>query len=417
MGRPVSVAMIVKDEAALLGDCLESIRSAADEICVVDTGSRDETAAIARRFGAKIGEFAWCDDFAAARNASLRLCTGDWILVLDADERLTGVDCAKVRMLTSSPADCCYRIVTRTYTNAASVSEFHPCRRGDPLNRGFAGWFPSWKIRLFPNHTGAVYRGKVHELIRPSLEEKGVRVVQSDVVIYHYPFLKNAEQIREKQVLYLRLGREKVRECPTDPNACAELGRQYAEMGDYVGAMSAFREALRHEPDNASLLKDLGGVLHLLGHGPAAEESLRLALKYDPENAEAWRNLGVIYAGREEWGSAVRCFSQAVALDPQWVDGHRYLSLALDKSGRLEEAAQAGRRAVEADPWSEQALSLFVDQMLRLNRRQEVRETLEALARSEEPPPLLVHILRSLAEDDSGLGNRAMSDAEPNPGR
>ena len=84
----VSLAMIVRDEEANLTRCLESARGLFDEIIVVDTGSSDRTAAIARSFGAEVFDLAWCDDFAAARNAALGHATGDYVFRLDADETL-----------------------------------------------------------------------------------------------------------------------------------------------------------------------------------------------------------------------------------------------------------------------------------------------------------------------------------------
>ena len=87
--RPtVTLCMIVKDEEAMLGACLDSVRELVTEMVVVDTGSSDRTPAIAREAGARVVEFPWCDDFAAARNAALPHLTTSWILMLDADERL-----------------------------------------------------------------------------------------------------------------------------------------------------------------------------------------------------------------------------------------------------------------------------------------------------------------------------------------
>ncbi|MFD2880591.1 glycosyltransferase family 2 protein [Paenibacillus rhizoplanae] len=77
-----------KNEADNLARCLRSVRGAVDEIIIVDTGSTDATCSIARSFGARIIDYPWNGDFAAARNAGLALAQGTWILVLDADEEL-----------------------------------------------------------------------------------------------------------------------------------------------------------------------------------------------------------------------------------------------------------------------------------------------------------------------------------------
>src|SRR5262245_1489579 len=84
----ISAAMIVRDEEAYLDDCLKSIVDEVDEIVIVDTGSRDRTCDIARRYGARLFDLPWTGDFAAARNHALDRASGDWILYIDADERL-----------------------------------------------------------------------------------------------------------------------------------------------------------------------------------------------------------------------------------------------------------------------------------------------------------------------------------------
>jgi hypothetical protein len=85
----LSVCMIVKNEERFLGQCLASVKDIANELIVIETGSIDRTVEIAREHGAQVGHFEWCNDFAAARNASIALATGDWILFLDADEELS----------------------------------------------------------------------------------------------------------------------------------------------------------------------------------------------------------------------------------------------------------------------------------------------------------------------------------------
>ena len=82
----VSLTMIVRDEEKNLPHCLESVRGIFDEIIVVDTGSIDRTAEIARSFGAKVFDFVWVDSFSAARNEALAHATGDFVFWLDADD-------------------------------------------------------------------------------------------------------------------------------------------------------------------------------------------------------------------------------------------------------------------------------------------------------------------------------------------
>ena len=84
----LSLSIIVRNEEARLADCLASVEGFADEMVVVDTGSTDGTVAIAEAAGARVEQIEWPGDFAPARNSGLTFLRGDWVLVLDADERL-----------------------------------------------------------------------------------------------------------------------------------------------------------------------------------------------------------------------------------------------------------------------------------------------------------------------------------------
>ena len=90
----LALVMIVRDEARCIERCLNSARAWVDEMVVLDTGSKDDTAERAARTGARVFHFQWIDDFAAARNAALALTDADWRLVLDADEWIVrGAEC------------------------------------------------------------------------------------------------------------------------------------------------------------------------------------------------------------------------------------------------------------------------------------------------------------------------------------
>ena len=378
MADSISIAMIVKNEEGHLAECLKSAAPLADEICIVDTGSQDNTIETARRYRAKVSFFIWADDFSAARNESLRPCTCDWIFVLDADERLDAQDIARIRGLVRGAANAAYRFTTRNYTNTTTISDFQPCEPGDPHAHGFAGWYPSSKVRLFPNNRGVRFEGRVHEVVAASLDRIGIPVTNTDIPIHHYPFTKSPEHILSKQSLYLKLGHEKLQEQPNNPQAYTELGDQYAEAKDYANAAGAYREALRLDPSNPHTLKNLGGMLHLLKRNDEAKRALELAISLNPELTDAWRNLGVVYADQKEWPSAKECFERALETAPGWTEGLRYLSLALERCDRFAEAAEHSERALLQER-SVDALKLYIHQMLRLEKREEARQILTRL--------------------------------------
>lgn len=84
----LALSMIVRDAAHDLAPCIESVRGAADEIVIADTGSTDNTIELARDLGARVFSIPWENDFARARNRCLAEVTADWVISMDADERL-----------------------------------------------------------------------------------------------------------------------------------------------------------------------------------------------------------------------------------------------------------------------------------------------------------------------------------------
>ncbi|WHT47941.1 glycosyltransferase family 2 protein [Sporosarcina thermotolerans] len=82
----LSVCIIMKNEEKVIGRCLESISGIADEIIIVDTGSKDQSKEIALQFTDKVFDFQWVNDFSKARNFAASKARGEWILAIDADE-------------------------------------------------------------------------------------------------------------------------------------------------------------------------------------------------------------------------------------------------------------------------------------------------------------------------------------------
>src|SRR5580658_9036899 len=108
----LSAAIIVRDEAEHLDGCLRSLRGLVDEIVVVDTGSSDASVEVARSHGAIVAHEPWQGGFAAPRNRSLELCSGEGILYIDADERVRAGDHEERRRRLAAAVDhAAFRIV------------------------------------------------------------------------------------------------------------------------------------------------------------------------------------------------------------------------------------------------------------------------------------------------------------------
>jgi tetratricopeptide (TPR) repeat protein len=144
----VSATLIVRDEERFLPDCFAALAGLVDEVVVVDTGSRDSTRNIAIGAGAKTLEFPWIDDFAAARNAALEAASGDWILYIDADERLSGPPGLRLRDALDDRAAIGATVQFRPHLNATPYRE----------------------TRLFRNDPRVRFVGAIHETILPSLD-------------------------------------------------------------------------------------------------------------------------------------------------------------------------------------------------------------------------------------------------------
>jgi glycosyltransferase involved in cell wall biosynthesis len=132
----LSLSMIVRDEAERIEACLRSVQGFVDEMVVVDTGSSDDTVAIATALGATVHRIDWPGDFAPARNQALQWLTGDWVLVLDADEQLRPEAREPLRQLMTQPDLLLINLlrqergaVQSPYSNVSRLFRRHPAIR------------------------------------------------------------------------------------------------------------------------------------------------------------------------------------------------------------------------------------------------------------------------------------------------
>lgn len=200
----ISLVMIVKNEADVLYRCLESIVGLVDEIIVVDTGSTDNTLQIAREHNAKLYNYKWNNDFAAARNYALEKSTSDWNLVLDADEFISNDCAAAIRdFVKSGPA-------------IGRIKVKNQFENQDGINIEI-----NYISRIFPKQCR--YIGKIHEQVKSNL----TRVIV-DVEITHDGYLNKAKSDRNIPILI-----ECIKEHPQDAYYHYQIAKEYRGLQEY----------------------------------------------------------------------------------------------------------------------------------------------------------------------------------------
>lgn len=263
----LSLSMIVRNEEQFLDACLASVRGVADEIVIADTGSTDATMAIAARHGAKTIQFPWEDDFSAARNESLRHCTGEWVLYLDADERLVPGQERAIAELLENTSAAAYNVIVR---NTLSLPTGTSVQRMP---------YP----RLFRKIPGVRFEGRVHEQIAPAIEGSGGKILPCGIVIEHLGYNQGFEVLKRKADRNMRLLLEG--ECGNDGYRSYQVGNTYLMLQQLPEAKEHLARALASRVLPGSLRAQVFNLLaeaelRTGSYARAAEccrESLRLA--------------------------------------------------------------------------------------------------------------------------------------------
>lgn len=217
----VGLSVIARNEAACIARLLHSVRPHVDSMLVLDTGSQDETAAMARACGARVEHFTWCQDFAAARNAALDLQDTDWHLVMDADEWLMDGALGLQQLRQSRPA----------FVGALQLIDHTGSDTADRV--------VSWISRILPGPTR--YAGRVHEQPQHTLA-----VQRLSVRIGHDGY--SAANLQAKRGRNRALLHQDLALNPADAYLWYQLGKDCGVYAEHGLAADAFAKAAALAP-------------------------------------------------------------------------------------------------------------------------------------------------------------------------
>ncbi|MFD0870481.1 SPBc2 prophage-derived glycosyltransferase SunS [Chlamydia abortus] len=294
MSRPsISLCMIVKNEESCLESCLESVQGHVDEIIIVDTGSTDRTVEIAESFNARVIYHDWKQDFASARNESIKYATKEYILQLDADEYLD--DRTDFVKALASELDFYYVNIRNYKTDGLSVAHK--------------------SVRLFKRRPDFIFVGRIHEQI--DVNQPNVRGGSADVLIHHTGYTEDVYKEKNKHKRNMDILIQEVQQNRTGFNLY-NLGNQYAQEGSYGKALSAFQEAFGLGKDRTYIPDLLSQMVICLTHLKRYAEGIRLAndaIAVYPSHADLYAVQGNLYKQMEHYEDALICYKHFLEID------------------------------------------------------------------------------------------------------
>lgn len=287
----LTICMIVKNEERNLPRCLQSIQPIADEIIIVDTGSTDETIAIAVSAGARVVQSAWRDDFSFSRNLSLKGATGEWILWIDADDVIPESSYPEIHGLKQKPPQTVFGFVVRNQKLNGTGSEF-------------------LQARMFPNHPGIYFERRIHEQMMPAALRLGLSLTPTTVVVEHHGY-HDSTAIKEKSRRNVTMLLTEFEQREPDATEMIEVADSYMILGEFENAESWYRRLLKI-PDVVNMCAPLASQAHM--------------------------QLGNILTRLEKRDTGINHFLTALEICSDRVDVMYNLAVVLDMANRHDEA-------------------------------------------------------------------------------
>jgi tetratricopeptide (TPR) repeat protein len=350
----LALSMIVKNGATDLAYCLASVRGVVDEMIVADTGSADGSPQIARELGARVIHIPWQDDFSKARNLSLAQVRSDWVLMLDADERLDASANEYLPALVANKRVSGYQVAIRNWVTSLSTTVWDrsavPNDGSYPPARQFPGFVDHENVRLFRRSKDIYFTGRVHETVGWRIQETGGTIGQSRLLIHHMGMVRDPQERARKVQFYRDLGRQKVADMPANAQAHFELGVSELEnFGNLREALASFEKSCQINPKFGVAWFFLGVCHFRLGEFPRALDCFQRAERFAHATPLTAEMTGDTYYNLGDFEAAGTCYRRGLKRTASSTSLESKLGVAEVRSGNERSGLRWIRQAIEKD--------------------------------------------------------------------
>lgn len=304
MSYPISVCMIAKNEEKHIEKCLAALRShgtkAAElEIVIADTGSADRTKEIAAKYADKVLDFAWVNDFSAARNYVISQASHDYILSLDCDEIVTELDFDRLAILIKQYPQAVGRIAIDNHYFSNQTDTVYRDRLGRFFHRGFFRFDAPIHEQIVHKQAGARYES-----------------YDAPIAVDHVGYLGSIEALRPKVERNNTLLFQELEKDPDNPYLYFQIGQSYNMIYDYENSYKYYKEALNYDvnPEEEWVQMMIIAYANSLLHTGREAEALQLEAVYDAfaTTADFLCVMGRVYLANGQYVKAMMEFVKAI---------------------------------------------------------------------------------------------------------
>ena len=380
----LSLCMIVRNNAAIIEQCLLSIRPWVDEMIVIDTGSEDDTALLAERLNARVYHHPWNESFAEARNESLKYARGEWIFWMDSDDLISPGIGRELRELVDGKHDPeTLGYVVQVHCPAVNEQGFESATIVD-------------HVKLFRNRPEIQFEFHIHEQILPSIRRLGGRVEFTDLYVVHANSDQSQQGKASKIKRDLNILQKDLAERPNHPFVLFNLGMTYLDDEQFQQAIEYLQRCVTFSDNSESHLRKAYALLvsaqMQLGRYEQAWQTCRAGLELFSEDHELLFRAGSLHHHFQRYQEAIQAYRDVLAHNSarhfdsvdQGILGfktHHNLALVFLDIGDLNSAEQEWRIVTETNPDFPPAWNGLTDLFLQTDRFGDVEQLLVKLER------------------------------------